>query len=164
MSRNSYAADVVSQKILPTWWMYVWIIFILHRCILQNALYELSRIKFFIKCSTDSSQFTSVIAGVHSYIDDDVLLMISNAMNKHHYYAKCISLLKHRQKNNKNVRLFILDFVLLCEIALRVIVITDAVVKQHMLTRVHTGDVLNLWAWEWYWELLLFLQWYMTAI
>lgn len=68
--------------------------------ILQNALYELSRITFF-KRSTDRTQFTSVIAGVHSYIDDDILVVTSYAMNKLHYYAKCISLLKQRQNSMK---------------------------------------------------------------
>lgn len=92
--------------------------------ILQNALYELSRITFF-KRSTDRTQFTSVIAGVHSYIDDDdVLVVTSYAMNKHHYYAKCISLLKQRQKSMKT-SLFMLDLVFFCEIAPRVIVVTN---------------------------------------
>lgn len=155
MSRNSYAADVVNQIILPTWWMYVWIIFILHRCILQNALYELSRIKFFIKCSTDSSQFTSVIACVHSYIDnDDVLMVISTAMNKHHYYAKCISLLKHRKKK-KQWKCKIVHF--------RFCIVMWDNTQGHCGyrrggettyadTRTHRRRVKPV-SWEWYWEL-----------
>lgn len=36
----------------------------------------------FFKRSTDRTLFTLVIAGVHSYIDDDVLEVISYAMTK----------------------------------------------------------------------------------